>query len=60
MVGTFHYIEVMLDDDNGVASADERVEGFEQLLDIVEMLASGWLVEYENGRRGFFDTEEIS
>ena len=60
MVGTLHYVEVVLDDDDGMTTADERAEGFQQLLDVVEVLAGGRFVEYEDGRRCLLDAEEVS
>ena len=60
MVGTLDDIHVMLDDDNGVSAADQGIEGFQQLLDVVEMQTGSRLVEYEDGRGRFLDAEEIS
>ena len=59
MIGTLHHVEVVLDDDDGVSAADERVECFEQLLDVVEVQAGGRFVEHEDGRRGLLDAEEV-
>ena len=59
MVGTFYYIKVVLDDDNGVSSADERVEGFQQLLDVMEVETRSRFIEYEDRWRSLLDAEEI-
>ena len=50
----------MLDDDDGVATGDERIEGFEQLLDVVEVQSGGRLIENKDGRHRLFEAEEVS
>src|SRR5262249_6012316 len=45
VVGSFEDIEVVLDDDDGVARIDETVQHGEQLLDVGEMEARRRLVE---------------
>src|SRR5580692_6893185 len=44
-VGLFDDVEIMLDDQDGVAERDEAVEDVEKFLDVVKMQASGGLVE---------------
>ena len=44
-VGGLDDVEVVLDDEHGVAVVDEAVEHLEQLLDVVEVEAGGRLVE---------------
>ena len=39
----------MLDDDDSVASGDERIEGIEQLAYVVEVKTRGGFVEDEDG-----------
>ena len=46
MIGLFYYVEVVLDDYDGVAFVDQPVEHVEQLLDIREVKACRRLVEY--------------
>ena len=46
-IGTFDKLGVMLDHQDGVAMLDQTVEGFHQLVDVMEMEASGRLVEEE-------------
>ena len=45
MVGRFDDIQVVLDDDHGVALVDQLVEDVQQLVGIFEMQAGGRLVE---------------
>ena len=44
-VGVADDVEVVLDDDDGVAEVGEAVQDFEQLADVVEVEAGGGLVE---------------
>src|SRR5579862_434652 len=44
-IGLFDDIEVVLDDEDGVAEADEALENVEKLADVVEVQAGGGLVE---------------
>jgi hypothetical protein len=44
-VGGLHDVEVMLDDDHGVALVDQLVQHFQQLLGVLEVQAGGRLVE---------------
>ena len=59
VVGTLYDIEVMFDDENGVASFDELVERVEQASDVVEMKSCCRLVEDEEGRGLLFLTNEV-
>ena len=47
MVGTLHYVHIMLDDNDGMAAAYQCIKGFQQLADVVEVQAGGRLVEDE-------------
>ena len=47
MVGAFDDVEVVLDDEEGVAVIDEALEDDEEALDVGEVEASGGLVEDE-------------
>ena len=47
VVGRFNHIEVMLDDNQGIAIVDKAVERFKQGVDVVNVQASGGLVENE-------------
>ena len=49
VVGTLDDLQVVLDDDDGVAATDKGIKGCKQLLDVVEMQASRRFVEDENG-----------
>ena len=60
VVGTFDDIHVMLDDEDGVASFNECIEGIEESFDVVEMQTSGRLIEDEEGRLLFLLADEIS
>ena len=44
MVGGFDDVEVVLDDDHGVAAVDELAEDFEETLDVCGVEAGGGLV----------------
>src|SRR6267378_930563 len=44
-VGLFDDVEVVLDDEHGVAEIDEALQDVEQLSNVVEVEAGGWLVE---------------
>ena len=44
-VSCFDKIHVMLDHKNGVAAIDKRLQNFNELADIMEMEASGRLIE---------------
>ena len=48
-----------LDDDDAVSAPDEGVEGFEQLADVVEVEASGGLVENEECRIGLLHAQVV-
>ena len=60
MVGTFDDFQVMLNDEHRVSPRNERVEGCEQLLDIVEMQTGSRFVEDEKGRDRLFLTQVVS
>ena len=47
IVGTLDYLEIVLDDDDGVSPGDESVERIEEFLDVVEVKSCGRLVEDE-------------
>src|SRR5712692_7482747 len=51
-VGGLDDLEVVLDDDYRVAGVDQRLQDVEQLADILEMEAGGWLVEDVEGAAG--------
>ena len=46
-VGGFNDVEIVLDDEEGVAGIDELAEDGEEVLDVGEMQAGGGLVEDE-------------
>ena len=52
MVGALYYVEVVFDDDDGVASVDEALEHLEEFVDIGEMEAGGGFVEDVDGFAG--------
>ena len=52
VVGVADDVEVVLDDDDGVAEVGEAVEDFEELADVVEVEAGGGLVEEIEGAAG--------
>ena len=49
VVGVADDVEVVLDDDDGVAEVGEAVQDFEELADVVEVEAGGGLVEEVEG-----------
>jgi hypothetical protein len=49
VVGVADDVEVVLDDDDGVAEVSEAVQDFEELADVVEVEAGGGLVEEVEG-----------
>ncbi len=51
-IGGFDDVEVMLDDDHGIAAIDELAKDFEQTADVVGVEASGWFVEDIEGLAG--------
>ena len=51
-VGVADDVEVVLDDDDGVAEVGEAVQDFEELADVVEVEAGGGLVEEVEGAAG--------
>jgi hypothetical protein len=51
-VGITDDVEVVLDDDNGVAKVAEAVQDFEKLANVVEVEAGGGLVEEIEGAAG--------
>jgi hypothetical protein len=51
-IGGFHDLNVVLDDEHGVASVHQSLEDFEQHADIVEVQAGGRFVEEEERRGG--------
>lgn len=59
VVGTLDDVQVVLDDDDAVSAADEGVEGFEQLADVVEVEAGGGLVEDEERRVGLLQAQVV-
>ena len=44
-VGGFDHVEVVFDDEHGIAEVDESLEHFEEFSDIVEVKACGGFVE---------------
>jgi hypothetical protein len=52
VVGALDDVEVVLDDEHGVALVDEAVEDVQELLDVAEVEAGGRLVEDEEGLAG--------
>ena len=46
VVGDFDDIEIVFDDENRVALVAERLEDFQQLLDVGDMEAGGRFVQY--------------
>ncbi len=44
-VSVADHVEIVFDDDDGVAEVGEAVQDFEQLADVVEVKAGGGLVE---------------
>ena len=59
VVGTLDDLYIVLDDEDGVAARDERVERLHQALDVVEVEACGGLVEDEHGGLGLFEAEVV-
>ena len=59
VVGTFYYVHVLLDDDDGVSVCDECIESIEEFADVVEMQPCCRLVEDEHGGRCPFLTEVV-
>src|SRR5580658_6829017 len=51
-VGVADDVEIVLDDDDGVAEVGEAVEDFEELADVVEVETGGGLVEEIEGAAG--------
>ena len=51
-VGVADHVEVVLDDDDGVAEIGEAVQDLEQLAHVVEVQAGGGLVEQIEGAAG--------
>ena len=51
-VGVADDVEVVFDDDDGVTEVSKTVEDFEELADVVEVEASGGLVEEIKGAAG--------
>ena len=51
-VGGLDDVEVVLDDDDGVALVDQALEHVEQLADVLEVQAGGRLVEHVDGAAG--------
>ena len=51
-VGIADDVEVVLDDDDGVAEIGETVKDFEELADVVEVKAGGGLVEQVESAAG--------
>ena len=51
-VGGFDYIEIMLDDHNGIPLIDQCMKHVEQLANIVEMQSGGWFIEDIQGLAG--------
>ncbi len=49
VVSTFDDVHVVLNDEDGVSSSDEGVEGIQQFVDVVEVESGGWLVKDEQG-----------
>ena len=59
MVGTLDDIHVVLDDENGVTTLYEGIEGLKQSVDVVEVQSRGGFVEDEEGRLLTFLTDEV-
>jgi hypothetical protein len=51
-VGVADDVEIVLDDDDGIAEVGEAVKDFEELADVVEVEAGGGLVEEVKGAAG--------
>ena len=49
MVGTLHYVHIMLDDNDGMAAAYQCIKGFQQFADVVEVQAGGRLIQNIDG-----------
>jgi hypothetical protein len=49
-VGGFDDVQVVLDDEDGMAGGDEPLEDAEEDSHVVEMQAGGRLIKYEQGR----------
>ena len=58
VVGTFDYVHVMLNDDNRMSAGYQRVEYFQQFLDVVKVKSGSRLVENKDGGLCFFYAEE--
>lgn len=48
MVGTFHHVHVVLDNDDGVSPAYQSIEGFQQFADVVKVQSGGRFVKDES------------
>ena len=48
-VAVFDDVEVVFDDDDTVAFVDEFTENFEEVLNVLEVQAGGWLVKNIEG-----------
>ena len=59
VVGTFDDFNIGLDDEDGMSAFDECFEGMQQPFDVVEMQASGRLVEDEEGGLLFLLSDKI-
>ena len=49
MVGLAKDVEIVFDDDDGIATCDEALEHVHEHFDVFEMETSGWLVEDVEG-----------
>ncbi len=45
VVCTLDYLEIMFDDNECMSALEQKVKGFEENADIMEMKTGGWLVE---------------
>ena len=52
VVGGFDDLQIVLDDNDGVAGVDQSVEDFEEFADVFEMQAGGGLIQDVEGAAG--------
>ena len=59
MVGTLDDFHIVFDDEDGMATLNQSVEGIEQSADVVEMKTGSRLVEDEEGRLLLLLSDEV-
>ena len=59
VVGTFHDVKIVFDNQDGVTATDECVEGRQETADVMKMETRSWFVEDEEGRGLSFLSYEI-